>query len=329
MKYRMIFSIVAISLICMGTAYAVNVRDVTFTTKHAGKVVFSHTDHISKKGLANNCRACHDVLFDLKKKKHFSMAEMKKGKSCGACHDGKKVFSIEECARCHQTRDITYKIKATGPTVFSHNVHLAASADCGVCHPALFAAGPNKHYSMKDMKKGKSCGACHNRKKAFGLDACVTCHPVKEITYQVKATGPTLFSHKIHLEITGCEECHPKLYSPSQWNRRVGMVAMEKGASCGACHNSQMAFSVKECSKCHPVRELVFEEKSTGNVVFSHKYHAGLYTCVDCHTSLYKTIRAKVKVSMQEMEKGKSCGGCHNGKTAFSVKDACESCHKM
>ena len=329
MKYRMIFSIVAMFSFFTGTAYAVNIRDVVYTPKHTGRVVFSHADHINKKGLANNCRACHDALFDLKKKKHFSMAEMEKGKSCGACHAGKKVFSTGECVRCHQTKDITYNIKAIGPTRFSHRVHLAASADCGVCHPALFAAGSNKHYSMKDMEKGKSCGACHNRKKAFGLDACVTCHPVKEITYQVKATGPTLFSHKIHLGVTGCTECHPTLYSPNQRNRRVGMSAMEKGASCGACHNSEKAFSVKDCSKCHPVHELVFEEKSSGNVMFSHKFHIGLYTCVDCHASRYQTIRAKVKVSMQEMEKGKSCGGCHNGKTAFSVKDACESCHKM
>lgn len=329
MKFSRIFSLFILFLLLQGTAYAISVRDVAYTTKNAGKVVFSHSDHINKKEMSKNCRACHDAIFDLKKKKHYSMVDMEKGRSCGACHNGKKAFSTGACARCHQTRDITYKIKATGPTGFSHKVHLAASADCGVCHPSLFAAGPNTHYSMKDMEKGKSCGACHNGKKAFGLDACVTCHPVKEIAYQVKATGPTLFSHKIHLRVTGCAECHPKLYSPSQRNRRVGMAAMEKGASCGACHNSKKAFSVKECSKCHPVRELVFEETSTGNVVFSHKYHAGLYTCVDCHASIYKTIRAKVKVSMQEMEKGKSCGGCHDGKTAFSVKEKCEACHKM
>ncbi len=179
------------------------------------------------------------------------------------------------------------------------------------------------------MKKGKSCGACHNGKKAFGLDTCVTCHPVKDITYKVKETGPTHFSHKNHLAVAECGTCHPTLYAPNQKNRRVGMAAMEKGKSCGACHNSKQAFSIKECSQCHPAAEVVFEEKSAGNVVFSHKYHTALYTCVDCHASLYKTTRSMVKVSMQEMEKGKSCGGCHDGKTAFSVKEKCESCHHM
>jgi c(7)-type cytochrome triheme protein len=30
------------------------------------------------------------------------MKQMEKGKSCGACHDGKKAFSVKgDCAKCH------------------------------------------------------------------------------------------------------------------------------------------------------------------------------------------------------------------------------------
>lgn len=329
MNFRHIFSILALITLFQSAAHAVNVRDVTFATRIAGTVVFSHATHINMKGTANNCRACHDAIFDLKKKKHYTMAEMEKGRSCGACHNGKTTFSLAECAHCHQTKEIVIKVKATGPTEFSHNSHLVKSPKCGTCHPSIFAAGPNKHFTMASMKAGKSCGACHDGKKTFGLDKCVTCHPVKEVTYQVKETGPTQFSHKSHLAIADCGKCHPTLYAPNQKNKRVGMAAMHKGKSCGACHNSKQAFSVKECSKCHPAGELVFEEKSAGNVMFSHKNHTALYTCVDCHTSLFKTTRSKVKVSMQEMENGKSCGYCHDGKTAFSVKDKCDACHRM
>ena len=329
MKYFRIVPAIALLLIFHGSVFAVTLRDVAFTTKNAGKVVFSHSDHISKKGMANNCRACHDAIFDLKKKKHFSMTDMEKGASCGSCHNGKNAFALEECVRCHKTREMVYKVKATGPTGFSHKLHLAKSANCGTCHPSVFAAGPNKRFTMADMEKGKSCGACHNGKKAFGLDACATCHPVKEMTFKVEETGPTHFSHNYHLEVAGCGSCHPKPYSPDQKNKRVGMAAMEKGKSCGACHNSKQAFSVKECSKCHPTGELLFEDKSAGNVIFSHKFHTALYSCGDCHTKLFKTARSTAKVTMSEMENGKSCGGCHDGKTAFSVKEKCESCHKM
>ena len=329
MKFRLVFSVVALFMSFQSTAYAVTVRDATYTTKNAGKVVFNHGVHITKKGMINNCRACHDAIFDLKKKKHYSMADMGKGKSCGACHDGKRAFATADCVRCHQTKEIIYKIKSTGPTGFSHKRHLAASPDCTKCHPSTFAAGPNKHFTMADLEKGKSCGACHNGKQAFGVDTCVTCHPVKDITYKVKETGTTHFSHKFHIEVAGCAACHPKLYLPNQHNKRVGMAAMAKGKSCGACHNSKDAFPVKDCAKCHPSRELTFEEKSTGNVVFSHKLHTSLYTCADCHIQMFQTTRSSVKVSMLDMEKGKSCGACHDGKTAFSVKEKCEACHKM
>lgn len=329
MKYYKIFLFFSLFILFQSAAFAVTIRDAVYTTKNAGKVVFNHGNHLSQKGLTNNCRACHDAIFDLKKKKHYSMIDMEKGKSCGACHDGKNTFSSGECARCHQTKEITYNVKATGSTGFSHKSHLANAPDCGVCHPSIFAAGHNKHFTMKDMEKGKSCGACHNGKKAFGVDSCVTCHPVKEITYKVKETGPTHFSHKLHLGVANCSECHPALYAPNKKNKHVKMAAMEKGKSCGACHNSKQAFSVKECLKCHPTAELLFEEKSTGNVVFSHKFHTALYSCADCHASLYVTTRSKLKVAMQEMEAGNSCGGCHDGKTAFNVKEKCESCHKM
>lgn len=254
MKFCLVFAIPAVFLLLQSAAFAVNVRDVVFTTGNAGKVVFSHREHMKKEGMRKNCRACHDAIYDLKKKKHYSMA---------------------------------------------------------------------------DMKRGRSCGACHNGKSAFDVDKCATCHVVKEVTYKVKETGPTLFSHKTHLKVAECPACHPKLYAPNQTNRRVGMAAMAKGRSCGACHDSKQAFSVIECTKCHPTGELLFEEKSAGNVVFSHKYHTQLFTCADCHATDYKTTRSKVRVSMQEMENGKSCGSCHNGKSAFSVKEKCDACHKM
>jgi len=329
MKYRLIVCILAMSFLFHSAVFGITVKDAVYKTRDVGKVVFIHGNHIKQKGMANNCRACHDAIFDLKNKKHYSMAEMEKGKSCGACHDGKKAFALGDCTRCHQTKEITIKVKATGPTGFSHKVHLAKSGDCSVCHPALFTVGTNKRHSMTDMEKGKSCGACHNGKKAFGVDKCVTCHPVKEITYKVKETGPTHFSHKFHIEVAGCGKCHPGLYATNQQNRRVGMAAMEKGKSCGVCHNSKEAFSVKECAKCHPVKELLFEDKDAGNVTFSHKFHISAYSCADCHPKLYQATRSKTRVSMKDMEQGKSCGSCHDGKSAFSVKEKCDTCHKM
>lgn len=67
-----------------------------------------------------------------------------------------------------------------------------------------------------------------------------------------------------------------------------------------------------------------------GAVVFSHDTHVegmGL-TCTECHSNLYLSVKQHKTVSMKQMQKGKSCGACHNGKKAFSVKGACAKCHK-
>lgn len=66
--------------------------------------------------------------------------------------------------------------------------------------------------------------------------------------------GDVVFSHDAHVEGLGqkCGECHPKLYTNPAQHKAVTMKAMQKGKSCGACHDGKKAFSVKgDCAKCH------------------------------------------------------------------------------
>ena len=67
-----------------------------------------------------------------------------------------------------------------------------------------------------------------------------------------------------------------------------------------------------------------------GDVVFSHETHVdGMQlSCTECHDKLYLSKKQHTTVTMKQMQKGKSCGACHNGKKAFSVKGACAKCHK-
>lgn len=71
--------------------------------------------------------------------------------------------------------------------------------------------------------------------------------------------------------------------------------------------------------------------KSTkGDVMFSHDAHVvGMeLKCAQCHDKLYTNTKQHKKTTMKEMQKGKSCGACHNGKTAFNVKGECTRCHR-
>jgi len=70
--------------------------------------VFSHKKHTQRERL--RCIECHPKVFIMKvgknvvKKGQLTMAEMKKGKYCGNCHNGHKAFSVTDiasCKRCH------------------------------------------------------------------------------------------------------------------------------------------------------------------------------------------------------------------------------------
>ncbi len=329
MRFRFTLLLVAYTLVAAGLSYGISIRDVVFTTKDAGNVVFKHKAHLGKKGIENNCKACHPSIFDMKKKVTYTMADMERGKSCGACHTGKNgVFPLKDCARCHAVKEITYHVKSAGPTPFSHKKHLAKYSDCSACHPRLFKAGRNKPVTMAEMEKGKSCGACHNGKSAFSVDECARCHLVKEVSLTSKETGRIIFSHKLHTKKRKCGDCHNQLYTPGR-NKPVGMAAMEKGKSCGACHNGKGLFDVKQCAKCHPVKNVDFKVKGAGPAKFDHDLHLGMYSCNACHTKIFKAGRNNKVVTMLEMEDGKSCGACHDGKKAFSVREDCVKCHDM
>ncbi len=101
---------------------------------------------------------------------------------------------------------------------------------------------------------------------------------------------------------------------------------MEQGKSCGACHNGTKAFSVADCARCHPVKDIVFPVKTISNAHFSHKAHLAKYRCEACHPKLYPLKLGK-PVGMAAMEKGKSCGACHDGAKAFPVTASCGYCH--
>jgi len=85
------------------------------------------------------------------------------------------------------------------------------------------------------------------------------------------------------------------------------------------------------------MKTLEFPDGASGKVTFDGKMHnqrLGPGKCGTCHGKgiPYKAPGAEgsLKMTMADMNAGKDCGMCHNGTTAFSVKDAasCTKCHK-
>jgi c(7)-type cytochrome triheme protein len=74
-----------------------------------GQVTFNHSTHVDDTKPA--CTTCHPRLFSILNdgapapRAAIVHARMEKGEQCGACHDGKKAFAIEDdCAGCHQEK---------------------------------------------------------------------------------------------------------------------------------------------------------------------------------------------------------------------------------
>jgi c(7)-type cytochrome triheme protein len=166
------------------------------------------------------------------------------------------------------------------------------------------------------------------------LPAVVSARWIEDITLiENSAVGAVSFSHYQHLEAVGnnCVLCHNQLFQiDTSKNAPVSMTDMQQGKSCGGCHNGNTAFSVNgDCGSCHPTRDISFKV-AEGDALFSHEIHSGIYSCSDCHPDLFipETGRNS-SVSMEQMAAGKSCGACHDGNTAFSSQENCESCHDM
>ena len=75
-------------------------------------------------------------------------------------------------------------------------------------------------------------------------------------------------------------------------------------------------------------------KNALGAVSFSHQKHADakITNCMDCHAPGKFAMKknASADLTMEAMNAGKACGTCHEGKKAFSVKEAtaCAKCHK-
>ena len=104
MRLLTILFTLVIAVVFIGSAMAVPPgKTVEFAGGGAGKVVFDGKTHADK-GL--KCNDCHTKLFPMKKgTEKLTMADMKAGKNCGACHNGTKSFGVADqatCAKCHK-----------------------------------------------------------------------------------------------------------------------------------------------------------------------------------------------------------------------------------
>ena len=111
---------------------------------------------------------------------HADKAQHNAGPACADCHVFKEAGAAGTAAGKPGAITFPADPNSPGPVTFDHAPHLAKGLKCADCHPQYFKMqrGGVK-LGMEEMGKGKACGACHNGKKAFGVedgDRCLSCH---------------------------------------------------------------------------------------------------------------------------------------------------------
>lgn len=174
--------------------------------------------------------------------------------------------------------------RTVGPdsaVVFRHETHVAlAGQKCTGCHPRPFRMlTPERRASHRSMSAGRSCGACHDGRQAFGvsdLKSCSVCHtgktaiqtaaagvPSKPAARQLPKSvayargevspGQVTFRHETHVAKSACAACHPKPFAMKRAGTRPG-GGMHEASACGGCHDGARSFGVEDadaCARCH------------------------------------------------------------------------------
>lgn len=177
-----------------------------------------------------------------------------------------------------------------------------------------------------------------------------------------KVSGPdsaVVFRHTTHVDYENgrCTGCHPKLYHLLNPTRRITHAEMDRGGSCGSCHDGTHAFDVRAksaCASCHVGRksESILNAESAamlesgafrgpdpytfpasrtspGPVTFKHTTHFSTQMkCAQCHGRLFE-MKARPPRDDEWMHGKQKCGACHDGKASFGVDDqkTCGKCH--
>lgn len=231
---------------------------------------------------------------------------------------------------------------------YSHAQHQklgVSQKNCRTCHEL------DSDYNVEPPTKGRNHQPCNDSdchaKEYFSRDPkiCVVCHsdarPWIKQKAELKKRPDSEFggdlSHKSHATARvggrgangACKKCHGNPYRND---------APEHGghADCAPCHGHSAQPSMGECGDCHHrgARKARIASRSTKwsvAALFAHDTHGRdprkpqtETECTTCHTNVTKAT----KLAEVENPTMRSCGACHDGKSAFKATGfQCYRCH--
>lgn len=195
-------------------------------------VVFSHWVHRR----FYTCRVCHFELNFAMKTNATDITEeaIRKGLYCGACHNGKAAFGINDstCRNCHTGRismsDDRFSVLKDFPKArYGDGINWGKALKMGLITPKQSLVNPS--YESNPFEKILRLGP-------------------ESRMIETRA----IFPHQKHTDWLDCAECHPGIFTMQQkGTRHFRMDDIDNGMFCGVCHLT-VAFPVQDCMRCHP-----------------------------------------------------------------------------
>ena len=218
-------------------------KSLAVTYRHA-----THTQWLT-------CNNCHPAIFPLElgaidngavsQRAVITMAKIKQGQYCGACH-GKVAFGVDDaCDRCHQGLANQTDWRSTEAT--RNPVEQASSwEDAKKLLPAKFDK-PDWTQALVDgviAPRGTLVPDALDPGSVFQMDL--------KLVPKTFPTMEVLFPHGAHTQWLGCDNCHSGIFKMQRGANKMSMDKILNGEFCGACHG-KVAFPLDDCSRCHTI----------------------------------------------------------------------------
>jgi c(7)-type cytochrome triheme protein len=203
-------------------------------------VVFKHWLHRRN----FSCRLCHvDIGFAMTTgATDITDEDIQRELFCGACHNGKIAFGrntsdgkvdYASCIRCHSYGEKVkpqfdfYEFQKKMPRErFGNGIDWQRAEEKGLI-------------KIKDYIEGISIKGLNIKEPAE-----------LKLSPKQKNMPEIIFSHSKHNKWSGCELCHPELFTVKKGAKPYSMEEIFEGKYCGVCHGP-VAFPNIDCQRCH------------------------------------------------------------------------------
>ncbi|MCX7794830.1 MAG: hypothetical protein N2257_10585 [Thermodesulfovibrionales bacterium] len=163
------------------------------------------------------------------------------------------LFIIPACSKEEILSRLSEDIKAENERVLER-AEAVKELFCFKCHSYEKFRGLTGKFPHEKHRDFYHCNQCHELKMHNSIKTdttlCKNCHSLGRFTYTA-AGIKTFFDHASHSKRNSCRDCHPDVFIMKRGMNRFTMEQINRGQSCGICHNGKKAFGAENCSLCH------------------------------------------------------------------------------